>query len=57
MKTDKTLTEGQKLMKQAISEINDALGGHTAEKHYDLLASYTQTLAIIELTKAIKAKT
>ena len=43
------LSPAQKLMKQAIHEIDDYFGDGVAFKNIDFLGSYIQALAILEL--------
>ena len=50
------LTSGQKLMKQAIHEIDDYFGEGVAFKHIEFLGSYIQSLAILELKDTLRNK-
>jgi hypothetical protein len=50
------LTAGQKLMKQAIHEIDDYFGEGVAIKHMELLGSYIQSLATLELKETLRNK-
>lgn len=50
------LTSGQKLMKQAIHEIDDYFGEGEAIKHLELLGSYLQALALLELKDTLRNK-
>lgn len=51
-----TLTPGQKLLKQAREELDDALFFNPNEsmKYPELIGSYAQTIAILELIKTLK---
>jgi len=51
-----TLTPGQKLLKQATQELDDYFTGNDNQilQQPELVVGYTQTLAILELIKAIK---
>lgn len=50
------LTPGQKLMKQAIHEIDDYFGEGVAFKNIDFLGGYMQTLSILELKETLRNK-
>ena len=50
------LTPGQKLMKQAIHEIDDYFGEGVAFKNIEFLGGYMQTLAILELKETLRNK-
>jgi hypothetical protein len=50
------LTSGQKLMKQAIHEIDDYFGEGVAFKNIDFLGSYIQALAVLELKETLRNK-
>ena len=50
------LSPAQKLMKQAIHEIDEYLGEGTACKNLDFLGSYIEGLAILELKETLRNK-
>ena len=50
------LTAGQKLLKQAIHEIDDYFGEGVAFKNMELLGSYIQSLATLELKETLRNK-
>ena len=50
------LTSGQKLIKQAMHEIDDYFGENVAFKNIEFLGSYIQTLAILELKDTLRNK-
>jgi hypothetical protein len=50
------LTSGQKLMKQAIHEIDEYFGEGVAFKHIEFLGTYMQSLAILELKETLRNK-
>jgi len=50
------LTPAQKLMKQAIHEIDDYFGEGVAFKNIEFLGSYMQTLSILELKETLRNK-
>ncbi|GFO56643.1 hypothetical protein GMSM_36500 [Geomonas sp. Red276] len=50
------LSPAQKLMKQAIHEIDDYFGEGIAFKHIEFLGSYLQTLALLELKETLRNK-
>jgi len=50
------LTPGQKLMKQAIHEIDDYFGEGVAFKNIEFLGGYMQTLALLELKETLRNK-
>jgi hypothetical protein len=50
------LSSAQKLLKQAMHEIDDYFGENVAFKNMDFLGSYIQTLAILELKDTLRNK-
>jgi hypothetical protein len=50
------LSPAQKLMKQAIHEIDDYFGEGVAFKNIEFLGSYIQALAILELKDTLRNK-
>lgn len=50
------LTPAQKLMKQAIHEIDEYFGEGIAFKNLDFLGTYVQALAILELKETLRNK-
>jgi hypothetical protein len=50
------LTSGQKLLKQAIHEIDDYFGEGVAFKNINFLGSYIQALSILELKDTLRNK-
>lgn len=50
------LSPGQKLMKQAIHEIDEFFGEGVAYKNIDFLGEYIQALAILELKETLRNK-
>jgi len=50
------LTCGQKLLKQAVHEIDDFFGEGVAFKNIEFLGSYVQALAILELKDTLRNK-
>jgi hypothetical protein len=50
------LTPAQKLMKQAIHEIDEYFGEGIAFKNLDFLGTYIQALAILELKDTLRNK-
>jgi hypothetical protein len=50
------LTPAQKLMKQAIHEIDEYFGEGIAFKNLDFLGTYIQALAILELKETLRNK-
>jgi hypothetical protein len=50
------LTSGQKLIKQAMHEIDDYFGENVAFKNIEYLGSYIQTLALLELKDTLRNK-
>ncbi len=50
------LSAGQKLMKQAVHEIDDYFGDGIAFKNIEFLGSYIQSLAILELKETLRNK-
>ncbi|MCM0083776.1 hypothetical protein L4X63_19495 [Geomonas sp. Red32] len=50
------LSPAQKLMKQAIHEIDDYFGEGIAFKNIEFLGSYLQTLALLELKETLRNK-
>lgn len=50
------LSSGQKLIKQAVREIDDYFGENMAFKNIEFLGSYIQTLAVLELKETLRNK-
>lgn len=50
------LTPGQKLMKQAMHEIDDYFGEGVAFKNIQFVGEYMQALAILELKETLRNK-
>jgi hypothetical protein len=50
------LTPAQKLMKQAIHEIDEYFGEGIAFKNLEFLGTYIQALAILELKETLRNK-
>ena len=50
------LSSAQKLLKQAMHEIDDYFGESVAFKNIDFLGAYIQTLAILELKDTLRNK-
>jgi len=50
------LSPAQKLMKQAIHEIDEYLGEGVACKNFDFLGSYIAALAVLELKETLRNK-
>jgi|GEM_PF-5714143 len=50
------LSPGQKLMKQAVHEIDDYFGEGVAFKNIEFLGGYIQALAILELKETLRNK-